>query len=148
MNVIELKKIEFLKQFTHNLMDSNIDISISNKDDFVPWAVSSLVEVLHDNKIFINSVCMTPEKNFNEKSFSFKVSAKSKKQTYDLNVMLISKLNYEDFDVLLNSNNIIIHQLEHIKLFSDAAIMKFVCKFNFFNIYHHRNKCFVVLSKI
>ena len=78
---------------------------------------------------------MTPEANLSKDYFSFKISAKSKNQTYHLNLMLISKLNLEDFDDLLNSNNIIIYQLEHRKSLCNADIIKFVCHFDFFNIY-------------
>ena len=147
MNILKNKKIQFVKRFTQNLINSDIDVSISNKDDFIPWATSCLVDVLHDNKIFINTIFMTPEANPNEDYFSFKISAKSKNQTYDLNLMLISKLNLEDFDDLLNSNNIIIYQLEHRKSLCNADIMKFVCHFDFFNIYQYKNKSLVVLSK-
>ena len=147
MNILKNKEIQFVKHFIHNLIHSDIDVSISNKDDFVSWAISSLVDILHENKIFINTVIMTPGLNPNKGHYSFKISAKSKNQTHDLNLMLVHKLNYENFDELLNSNNIIIHQLEYKELLYDADIMKFVCKFGFFNIYHHKNKCMVVLSK-
>ena len=147
MNILKNKEIQFVKQFTQNLINSDIDVSISSKDDFIPWATSSLVDILHENKIFITTIFMTPEANPNEDYFSFKISAKSKNQTYDLNLMLISKLNLKDFDDLLNSNNIIIYQLEHRKSLCNADIMKFVCHFDFFNIYQYKNKSLVVLSK-
>jgi hypothetical protein len=147
VNILKNKEIQFVNQFTQNLINSDIDVSISNKDDFIPWATSSLVDILHENKIFINTVFMTPAANPSKDYFSFKISAKSKNHTYDLNLMLISKLNLEDFDDLLNSNNIIIHQLEHKKLLCDADIMKFVSHFDFFNIYQYKNKSLVVLSK-
>lgn len=147
MNILKNKEIQFVKQFTQNLINSDIDVSISSKDDFIPWATSSFVDILHENKIFINTIFMTPEANLSKDYFSFTISAKSKNQTYDLNLMLISKLNLEDFDDLLNSNNIIIYQLEHRKSLFNADIMKFVCHFDFFNIYQYKNKSLVVLSK-
>jgi len=147
VNILKNKEIQFVKQFTQNLINSDIDVSISSKDDFIPWATSSLVDILHENKIFITTIFMTPEANPNEDYFSFKISAKSKNQTYDLNLMLISKLNLKDFDDLLNSNNIIIHQTEHKKSLYDADFMKFVSHFDFFNIYYCKNKSLVVLSK-
>lgn len=147
MNILKNKEIQFVKQFTQNLINSEIDVSISSKDDFIPWATSSFVDILHENKIFINTIFMTPEANLSKDYFSFKISAKSKNQTYDLNLMLISKLNLEDFDDLLNSNNIIIYQLEHRKSLFNSDIMKFVCHFYFFNIYQYKNKSLLVLSK-
>ncbi len=147
MNILKNKEIQFVKQFTQNLINSEIDVSISSKDDFIPWATSSFVDILHENKIFINTIFMTPEANLSKDYFSFKISAKSKNQTYDLNLMLISKLNLEDLDDLLNSNNIIIYQLEHRKSLFNADIMKFVCHFDFFNIYQYENKYLAVLSK-
>jgi hypothetical protein len=147
VNILKNKEIQFVKQFTQNLINSDIDVSISSKDDFIPWATSSFVDILHENKIFINTIFMTPEANLSKDYFSFTISAKSKNQTYDLNLMLISKLNLEDFDDLLNSNNIIIYQLEHRKSLFNADIMKFVCHFDFFNIYQYKNKSLVVLSK-
>ena len=147
MNILKNKEIQFVKQFTQNLINSDIDVSISSKDDFIPWATSSFVDILHENKIFINTIFMTPEANLSKDYFSFTISAKSKNQTYDLNLMLISKLNLEDFDDLFNSNNIIIYQLEHRKSLFNADIMKFVCHFDFFNIYQYKNKSLVVLSK-
>lgn len=147
MNILKNKEIQFVKQFTQNLINSEIDVSISSKDDFIPWATSSFVDILHENKIFINTIFMTPEANLSKDYFSFKISAKSKNKTYDLNLMLIYKLNLEDFDDLLNSNNIIIYQLEHRKSLFNADIMKFVCHFDFFNIYQYKNKSLLVLSK-
>ena len=146
MNVIENKELQFIKQFTQNLINSNIDASISNKDDFIPWAVSSLVEILHDNKIFISSVYMLPNSDLNQNHFSFKISAKSKNQTYVLDLMLISNFNFEEFNNISSSNKVILLQLENITLTDEDSIMKFIVKFDFFNIYKDKNKCLIVLS--
>ena len=35
MNILKNKEIQFVKHFMHNLIHSDIDVSISNKDDFV-----------------------------------------------------------------------------------------------------------------
>lgn len=150
MNILKHKEINFIKQFTHDLFNSDIDISISNKDNFIPWVVSNFVNILHDNKIFISSVVMTPKpgSDFNKKHFSFTVSAKANNQSYFLDLLLLQELNSDELDTLYNSNKVIIIQLESTIILDDISIVNYLNKFNFFNLSKDNDKYLLVFSNI
>lgn len=141
-------EINFLKKFTHDLLDCNIDISISNKDNFIPWVVSNFVNILHDNKIFISSVAMNPDINseFNKTHFSFSVSAKSKKTSYFLDLILLQELNSDELEKFYNSEKVFIIQLDSVIILEKLLMIPFLSKFNFFNISKDNNKCTLIFS--
>lgn len=148
MNIIKHKEINFLKKFTHDLSDCNIDISISNKDNFIPWVVSNFVNILHDNKIFISSVDMNPEINseFNKSHFSFSVLAKSKNESYFLDLILLQELDSDEFEKFYNSEKVCIVRLDSSMILEKLLIMPYLNKFNFFNISKDNKKCLLIFS--
>lgn len=148
MNIIKHKEINFLKKFAHDLLDCNIDISISNKDNFIPWVVSNFVNILHDNKIFISSVDMNPEINseFNKSHFSFSVLAKSKNESYFLDLILLQELDSDEFEKFYNSEKVCIVRLDSSMILEKLLIMPYLNKFNFFNISKDNKKCLLIFS--
>lgn len=148
MNIIKHKEINFIQRFTYDLLDCNIDISISNKDNFIPWAVSNFVNILHDNKIFISSVDMNPEINseFNKSHFSFSVLAKSKNESYFLDLILLQKLDSDEFEKFYNSEKVCIFELDSSMVLEKLLTMPYLNKFNFFNILKDNKKCLLIFS--
>lgn len=148
MNIIKHKEINFLQKFTHDLLDCNIDISISNKDNFIPWVVSNLVNILHDNKIFISSVVMNPDINpeFNKTHFSFSVLAKSKNKSYFLDLILLQELNLDEYEKFYNSEKVFLLELDNTMILEKLPMITYLNKFNFFNISKDNKKCLLIFS--
>ena len=139
-------KLNIAEQFKDEILVNKIDVCSMDYKRLAEWSKSNFVNVLYDNKIYIDSVILHSahftnlsaqkiKKKLGPFKYLFSISSETETNKYNLDFGIIK--NIQDFKFLNNNNSIYVYEtLDFTNLFSSSFFKKVLLekKFNFTKI--------------
>jgi len=134
-------KLNIAEQFKDEILVNKIDVCSMDFKRLLEWSKSNFVNVLYDNKIYIESViahstqltnlsAQKIKENLGPFKYLFSISSESETKKYNLDFGIIKDI--QDFKFLNNNNCIYIYQtLDYEKLISSSFFQKVLRNKNF-----------------